>query len=144
MGSGVNMQAEASGAIERAGALRRLLDEEFEALRAQDLDRFQRLQDLKSELLASLARAVEACRFYVEQAQPSHDVGASWEMFRQDMMSCRELHRRNELLILRKRDAARGALLALVGGDRSASVEVYDRLGRVGRSQKMRAAYGDA
>jgi flagellar biosynthesis/type III secretory pathway chaperone len=138
------MDAQAVGAIEQAGALRRLLDEEFEALRAQDLDRFQKLQDLKTDLLTHLARAVEACQRYVEQAQPSQQAGASWEMFRQDMMSCRELHRRNELLILRKRDAARGALLALVGGERSASVEVYDRLGRVGRSQKMRAAYGDA
>jgi flagellar biosynthesis/type III secretory pathway chaperone len=138
------MQAEASGAIEQAGALRRLLDEEFEALRVQDLDRFQKLQDLKSDLLSHLAHAVDACRRQVEQATPSHEVGASWEMFRQDMMACRELHRRNELLILRKRDAVRGALLALVGGDRGSGVEVYDRLGRVGRSQKMRAAYGDA
>lgn len=138
------MQADATGALEQVADLRRVLDEEFEALRAQDLDRFQRLQDLKTDLLGRLASAVETCRRYVASSEISPQVSASWELFRRDMMNCRELHRRNELLILRKRDAVRGALLALVGGDRSGNVEIYDRLGRVGKGQRMRAAYGEA
>ncbi len=48
------------------------------------------------------------------------------------------LHRRNEILILRKLDAIRGALDSLQLGGSGSSVETYDRLGKVRRGRQMR------
>ena len=48
------------------------------------------------------------------------------------------MHRRNEILISRKLDAIRGTLQTLNGGESTASVEVYDRLGRMARSRAGR------
>jgi hypothetical protein len=45
------------------------------------------------------------------------------------------MHRRNEILIIRKLDAIRGTLQTLNGTDSTASVEVYDRLGRMARGR---------
>ena len=132
-------------AHDRCSRLRRLLDEEFEALREQDLARFEKLQGPKTQLLQELTDIVESHRAILESAETTaSNLLASWDAFRASMLDCRDLHRRNELLILRKRDTIRGALQALVGGgDHGSSVEVYDRLGRVGRAAR-RQAYAQA
>jgi hypothetical protein len=60
------------------------------------------------------------------------------------MLECRDLHRRNEILILRKRDAIESALATLVGGfDSTSGVDIYDRLGRTNRPRR-RNAYAQA
>jgi hypothetical protein len=58
-----------------------------------------------------------------------------WDGFKNLISDCRELHRRNEVLIIRKLDAIRGTLQTLQGTDPTASVEVYDRLGRISRGR---------
>ena len=58
-----------------------------------------------------------------------------WDTFKNLITDCRDMHRRNEILITRKLDAIRGTLQTLNGGDTTASVEVYDRLGRMARSR---------
>jgi len=124
--------------------LLRLLEEEFGALRAQDLKTFESLQVAKADLLADLTSAIDWQQDRIA-AQTSPGILAAWESFRMNMLECRELHRRNELLILRKRDAVRGALQALVGGmDATSSVEVYDRLGRVKGTGRRRNPYAQA
>ncbi len=136
-----NLSVQLQIAHDRCGRLRRLLDEEFDALRGQDLARFEKLQPPKAQLLQELSDIVESHRTILESADSTaNQLLTSWEAFRASMLECRDLHRRNELLILRKRDTIRGALQALVGGgDAGSSVEVYDRLGRVGRSGKRQA-----
>jgi flagellar biosynthesis/type III secretory pathway chaperone len=59
------------------------------------------------------------------------------------MAHCRDLHRRNEVLITRKIDAIRGALQSLQVEDPSSSVEIYDRLGKVSRVRRGRG-YNEA
>jgi hypothetical protein len=59
----------------------------------------------------------------------------AWISFRDLMSACRDMHRRNEILIIRKLDAIRGTLQTLNGTDSTASVEVYDRLGRMARGR---------
>jgi flagellar biosynthesis/type III secretory pathway chaperone len=133
-----------STAHEQCANLRRLLDEEFESLRARDLDRFESLQTVKVVLLAELTTAVENQRRLLADHASDTELLSRWETFRASMLECRDLHRRNEILILRKRDAIEGALSALVGGfDSTASVEVYDRLGRMNRPRR-RNAYAQA
>ena len=103
---------------------------EFDALKSQDLDRFESLQPGKNDLLAELT---EIC-------PPAEDLQKmpEWDALREILIECRDLHRRNAVLIERKLDTIRGALHSLRVGDSGSPVEVYDRLGQVARFSRGR------
>lgn len=121
-----------------ASRLAALLDEEFEALKAQDLDRFEALQPEKVVLIGRLA-AVQP----PEVRPDDTSLGAEWRSFQDTVLECRDRHRRNSILIQRKLDAIRAALKTLQGADPTSSVEVYDRLGRIAMGRK-RSSFTDA
>ena len=110
--------------------LAQLLALEFEALKSQDLDRFESLQPGKNDLLQELT---EKC----PSAQELQDL-PEWENLREMLLECRDLHRRNAILIERKLDTIRGTLHSLRVGDAGSTVEVYDRLGQVARFNRGR------
>lgn len=122
-------------AKELARQLADILELEFEALRVQDLDKFESLQPIKNELLTELSRL----------APPAHEVQTlpQWQSFREAMMACRDAHRRNAVLMERKLEAIRGTLQSLRLEDPSSSVEVYDRLGHISRFSRN-TGYSDA
>lgn len=127
-------------AREQCARLKQLLEEEFEALRGRNLDIFEKLQSVKAALLSALAAAAESHQTRLSQTTVDSKELLAWDQFRLAMLECRDLHRRNEILILRKRDAIEGALQALLGNrEPTASVDVYDRLGRVNRSGRRNA-----
>ena len=66
-------------------------------------------------------------------------LGSHWNDFRTRMLICRDMHRRNEILIMRKLDAIRGALESLNVHDPASPVEVYDRLGQIKRIRRLRS-----
>jgi flagellar biosynthesis/type III secretory pathway chaperone len=103
---------------------------EFDALKSQDLDRFELLQPGKNDLLAELT---DIC-------PPAEDLQKmpEWDELRELLIECRDLHRRNAVLIERKLDTIRGALHSLRVGDSGSPVEVYDRLGQVARFSRGR------
>jgi len=107
-----------------------LLALEFEALKSQDLDRFESLQAGKNDLLAELAGLCPSA----EDLQNLPE----WNTLRESLVECRDLHRRNAVLIERKLDTIRGALHSLRAGDSGSPVEVYDRLGQVARFSRGR------
>lgn len=113
-----------------AEQLQQVLALEFEALKSQDLDRFEQLQTAKTDLLAQLARLCPDSE--VLQAD------ADWQDLKAVLLDCRDMHRRNAVLIERKLDAIRGALRSLSAGHASSPVEVYDRLGKMARYAKSR------
>ena len=113
--------------------LEALLELEFNALKVQDLDQFEVLLEEKNHLLAELGRLTG-----VRQPEDADKLGAHWNEFRSRMMACRDMHRRNEILIMRKLDAIRGALESLNVSDPTSPVEVYDRLGQIKRLRRMR------
>jgi len=115
-----------------------LLDEEFNALKEQDLDAFEELLNEKNHILADLGQLTG-----VRQPEDADRLGPEWTPFRQRMVTCRDMHRRNEILILRKLDAIRGALESLNVNDPTSPVEVYDRLGQIKRLKRMRG-YNEA
>ena len=115
-----------------------LLDEEFNALKVQDLDAFEELLNEKNHILADLTQLTG-----VRQPEDADLLGPEWTPFRTRMVSCRDMHRRNEILILRKLDAIRGALESLNVNDPTSPVEVYDRLGQIKRLKRMRG-YSEA
>ena len=117
-------------ALPVAEQLHQLLDLEFEALKVQDLDRFEQLQTGKTDLLAELARICPDSEAL--QANPA------WQDLKEILVECRDMHRRNAVLIERKLDAIRGALRSLSAGHASSPVEVYDRLGKMALYAKGR------
>ncbi len=115
--------------------LRRLLELEFDALREQSLEQFESLQPGKNELLEQLARLAPDAQVF--QTDPQ------WTDAREALVECRDLHRRNAVLIERKLEAIRNALQSLTQASQTSTVEVYDRLGQVARFARGRG-YQDA
>jgi flagellar biosynthesis/type III secretory pathway chaperone len=119
--------------MQRVDSLESVLEQEFEALKVQDLDHLDRLLNAKTDLLQEIGLMTG-----VQSPQDADELDDSWQNFRSKMLYCRNLHRRNEILILRKLDAIRGALKSLQVTDPSSSVEVYDRLGKLNRIKRSR------
>lgn len=117
-------------ALSLAKQLSELLLLEFEALKVQDLDRFEALQPGKNELLAGLSQLCPSAEDL--QSLPE------FESLKVLLVDCRDLHRRNAVLIERKLDTIRGTLHSLHTGESGSPVEVYDRLGQVARFSKGR------
>ena len=115
-----------------------LLEQEFEALKAQNLDHFEQLLEQKNEVLEQLSTLSG-----VRQPEDADRLGSEWNAFKARMQVCRDMHRRNEILIVRKLDAIRGTLQSMVIDDPASSVEVYDRLGKINRLSRRRG-YSDA
>ncbi|MSQ64750.1 MAG: hypothetical protein EXR37_00100 [Limnohabitans sp.] len=129
---------EEPGTLQQADALvdqlADLLEREFEALKVQDLDQFEILLSGKNHLLSELSRLTG-----VTQLADADKLGAHWNDFRIRMLACRDMHRRNEILIMRKLDAIRGALESLNVHEPASPVEVYDRLGQIKRIRSLRS-----
>ena len=117
-------------ALSLAKQLSELLLLEFEALKVQDLDRFEALQPGKNELLVGLSQLCPSA----EDLQNLPE----FEDLKVLLVDCRDLHRRNAVLIERKLDTIRGTLHSLHTGESGSPVEVYDRLGQVARFSKGR------
>jgi len=127
-----------STALATASSLEQLLETEFDQLKAQNLDAFEATQSRKNLLLQELTRLAG-----IEGPESADALGPEWDGFKEHMMHCRDLHRRNEVLIHRKIEAIRGALQSLQVEDPTSSVEIYDRLGKLSRARRGRG-YSDA
>ncbi len=125
-------------ALALVNGLESLLEQEFEALKSQDLDHFEQLLEQKNNLLEQLSTLSG-----VRQPEDDDRLGSEWDAFKARMVECRDMHRRNEILIVRKLDAIRGTLQSMVIDDPASSVEVYDRLGKINRLRRRRG-YSDA
>jgi len=108
-----------------------MLELEFEQLKAQNLDDFESSQNAKISLLQQLVLLAR-----INGPQSADELGSEWDKFKEQMALCRDLHRRNEVLISRKIDAIRGALQSLNVFDPTSSVEMYDRLGKLSRLRR--------
>ncbi len=115
-------------ALALAKTLEDMLEREFEQLKVQDLDAFEASQNTKNELLQQLAQLAG-----IQGPESANALGPEWDGFKEHMAHCRDMHRRNEVLIVRKIDAIRGALQSMQVQDPTSSVEIYDRLGKVSR-----------
>ncbi|MEO0315688.1 MAG: hypothetical protein RI928_2144 [Pseudomonadota bacterium] len=119
-------------ALQHGLVLQQILQQEFDALREQNLDVFDSLQPEKTQIFDALIRLTGVGTESNRLDDPE------WDTFKNLITDCRDMHRRNEILISRKLDAIRGTLQTLNGFDTTASVEVYDRLGRMARSRAGR------
>ena len=83
-------------ALALVNGLEALLEQEFEALKSQDLDRFEQLLEQKNDLLEQLSNLSG-----VRQPDDADRLGSEWDAFKARMVECRDMHRRNEILIVR-------------------------------------------
>lgn len=107
--------------------LEALLASEFEALKVRDLPGFEALQSEKNAVLEKLSALAQWATAQVP-------VPAAWDKLHAQLLACREAHLRNIQLMQRQLQAVRGALQAL-HGEQAATVDLYDRLGRMSRPQ---------
>jgi len=121
-----------------AKSLEQLLEEEFNLLKGQDLDGFEAKQTTKNDLLQKLTQLTG-----ITGPGTADTLGPQWDPFKSQMADCRDLHRRNEILISRKIDAIRGALQSLQVQDPTSSVEIYDRLGKMARTPRRGRGFSD-
>jgi len=125
-------------ALACVGELEQVLEQEFDALKAQELDRFEALVQSKTEMLQRLGSITG-----IQDKSDADLLDTRWDGFRAQMQSCRQLHQRNEILLIRKLDAIRGALDSLQMNDPTSSLEVYDRLGKVRRGRRSSRGYSE-
>ena len=132
-------------ALTKSLAVKDLLENEFEALQVKDLTRFEALQSSKVDILSFLAaqnlnaslKALSAGESSIQNDLISLDNVL-------DLLDeCKNLHHRNEIFINRKLESIRSALKAIQSPGASASVDVYDRLGKI-RSRRPPNTMGDA
>jgi flagellar biosynthesis/type III secretory pathway chaperone len=122
-------------AQELATQLAQILELEFQALRQQELDQFEQLQPVKTELLSEITSLAPPASLLQNEQE--------WQDFRAQMLVCRDLHRRNEVLIERKLESIRGTLQSLRVEEATSPIEVYNRLGQVARFSRAQG-YSDA
>jgi flagellar biosynthesis/type III secretory pathway chaperone len=131
--------------VHKAQALKHLLDSEFTALKKQDLTAFEALQAQKLEILHFLSseELLEKIKAHTDDQDKAAATVVIWDQVVALMSECRDLHRRNEILINHKLETIRGALKTIQSPDPLNSVEVYDRLGQL-RPNRNRNRMGDA
>ena len=149
----VNSLAYLSQILHKADALKELLEQEFSALKEQDLVNFEKLQQKKNQILEFLSneeflnRAQEYKAAGVAEKDASTHANlenlAMWEKIILAMTDSRKLHQRNEILINSKIESIRSALRTIQTPDPLSSVEVYDKLGKLTGSTD-RNKVGDA
>ena len=134
-----------SQVLHKAQALKTVLESEFEALKQQDLSNFDALQQQKIDILTFLGDQdlFERVKHLNEDPQTASKTLELWDNVMELIAACKDLHRRNEVLVTRKLDAIRGAIQTIQSPDPQSSVEVYDRLGKL-RSNRSRQTMGDA
>ncbi|MDC1211314.1 flagellar protein FlgN [Porticoccaceae bacterium] len=132
-------------AVHKAQALKLVLDSEFDALKQQDLGAFETLQAQKLEILHFLAsdELLEKIKAHTNDQDKAAATVVIWDQVVSLMSECRDLHRRNEILINHKLETIRGALNTIQSPDPLNSVEIYDRLGKM-RPSRNRSSVGDA
>lgn len=127
MSEATEKQLTLADALARARRMETLLEQEFATLERRDLDSLAQIQGVREVLTAELAAFVNTTP-QADRQQPT----PLWQEFDHCTRRCRDLHRRNTLLIQRQLESIRSALDAL-RDDRTDSVETYDRLGQLAR-----------
>ena len=144
MENSINKDFLLTNALNSATALKGLLEQEFEALKSQNIADFEKLQPKKTEIINLLSNP-ELSNIVKNNAsiELTKSTLGIWDNLTTIISECKDLHRRNEIFINRKLESIKGALNTIQTPDPISSVEVYDRLGKV-RKGKVRQHVGKA
>ena len=90
--------------LTNTSTLKLILNEEFDALKAQDLSAFEALQSRKADVLALLTdeEVIAQLGNYSGHSSTPDSQSAGWNQVITILEDCKELHLRNQILIDRK------------------------------------------
>ena len=113
-------------------ALRQLLEEEFEALKGQNFDVFEKCIEEKNKILAEISNSGVLERLSGLPTDSGNHSGNSKTLavLHNSLGECRDLHRRNEVLIRQKIIAIRETIASFSLEDNPLS-DTYDNLGNI-------------
>ncbi len=143
MENSINKDFLLTNALNSATALKGLLEQEFEALKSQNIADFEKLQPKKTEIISLLSNPELSNVKNNASVELTKSTLGIWDNLTKIVSECKDLHRRNEIFINRKLESIKGALNTIQTPDPISSVEVYDRLGKV-RKGKVRQNVGKA
>lgn len=109
-------------------ALHTLLEREFEALKSQDFESFEALQERKQELLQFLL--TEVSEGYGPEIEVTAQVIRDNQTLSDMLTECRDMQQRNELLINQKLQSIQGVLETLKNQVGKASSDTYEHLSK--------------
>ena len=121
-------------------ALRQLLEKEFEALKGQNFDVFEECIEGKNTILAEISNSGVLERLKglsIDSGDHSED-SKTLAILHKGLGECRDLHRRNEVLIRQKIIAIRETIASFSLEDNPLS-ETYDNLGNLKKGLRKRS-----
>ena len=123
--------------------LESILGEEFEALKKQQIDKFEASQTEKISILSHID-SFKLPHSDADQNDLQQLVNNPiWNLVTSTLEKCKRSHQRNELLISKQLETIRGALSALQNQDPSSTLELYTKLGQK-RATRRSVLSGDA
>ena len=121
-------------------ALRQLLEKEFDALKGQNFDVFEECIEGKNTILAEISNSGVLERLKglsIDSGDHSED-SKTLAILHKGLGECRDLHRRNEVLIRQKIVAIRETIASFSLEDNPLS-ETYDNLGNLKKGLRKRS-----
>ena len=121
-------------------ALRQLLEKEFEALKGQNFDVFEKCIEGKNTILAEISNSGVLERLKglsIDSGDHSED-SKTLAILHKGLGECRDLHRRNEVLIRQKIVAIRETIASFSLEDNPLA-ETYDNLGNLKKGLRKRS-----
>ena len=121
------------------GALRELLDKEFEALKNQQFDAFEQYMNDKAVILTRISESsiLERLKTRSEQTSGYDEDSRTLDILHSALAECKNLHNRNEVLIRHKILAIRETLDSFAVADNPLA-ETYDSLGNINKGIRKR------
>ena len=100
-------------ALDQATRLKDLLELEFSALKTQDLAAFDNLQPLKIDILSFLSSddLSQQVKSYSDSSENMSVHISLWDDIMILVSECRDLHKRNEIFMLRKLESIKLSLI---------------------------------
>ena len=123
-----------SEAESKVANLRALLDQEFDYIKRDNLDKLVSLQNDKNNTLNDLAKLKEIGegQFVGNQENLSENI-KRWDGIINSITECKTLHQRNETFVTKRLEAIRSALSILKTGNVENSLSLYDKRGAVSK-----------
>tara|TARA_B100000900_G_scaffold336300_1_gene298027 strand:- start:63 stop:482 length:420 start_codon:yes stop_codon:yes gene_type:complete len=119
--------------------LRQLLEKEFEALKNQNFDIFEKCIEDKNTILADISNSgvIERLKGLSPDSGNNGEDKKTLDILHKSLGECRDLHRRNEVLIRHKIIAIRETIASFSLEDNPLS-ETYDNLGNLKKGWRKR------
>ena len=124
---------------ENIETLRGILETEFEALKNQEITRFEQLQEPKNSILEKLAKSsiFEDLGLEANQSAGYDSSSKSLDILNSSLKKCKDLQTRNEVLIRHKLIAIRETIESFAIPSNPLS-DTYDKIGNMSKSPTKR------